>query len=184
MGENNALRNIVGPDRYEAGGHHDAGTRQPWLFGVDFGKSNLPHYLSEDPIKAVFSINFGSGKLDFSHWKNTMTAMIAQRWYGLSTGWGGRPTWHLHHMALGHSIGYSHLRTVNNGRLSQGGLDTREYTPTGYYPWLNPVWVNLLGDPTLRPFPLASVKDLHVEKKQNAVELSWTEANPAANPRN
>ena len=105
--------------------------------------------------------------------------MLAQRWYGLTTGWGARPAWQLHHMALGKSIGYSHLRTVNNGARSQGGLATLEYTPTGNYPWLNPVWVNLLGDPTLRPFPLQPVSNLTARTIENGVQLDWTGSDSA-----
>jgi len=79
-------------------------------------------------------------------------------------------------MALGKSIGYSHLRTVNNGARSKGGAETLEYTPTGAYTWVNPNWVNLLGDPTLHPFPLQSVKYLRAEMLEGSVQLSWTEA--------
>ena len=175
-----ALRNIVGPEALTAGGHHDTGPRQPWLFGVDFGKSNYEHYINKDaPIKAVFSINFGSGKLDFSNRNNSLSVMLAQQGYSLATGWGGRPAWHLHHMALGKSIGYSHLRTVNNGTSTFGGPETLEYTPTGLYTWINPTWANLLGDPTLRPFPLASVKNLRAEKQSDGVHLEWTGADSA-----
>jgi len=177
--ENNALRNIVGPDNFVAGGHHDAGTRQPWLFGVDFGDWQYSIYSSPRSIKAVFTINFGSGKLDFSKWNNTMKAMLAQPWYVLTTGWGARPAWQLHHMSLGKSIGYSHLRTVNNGERSQGGFETLEYTPVGNYPWLNPVWVNLLGDPTLRPFPLQPVTSLTAKTTANGVQLDWTGSDSA-----
>jgi hypothetical protein len=178
--ESNALRNIVGRKEFVKGGHHDTGTRQPWLFGVDFGSWKYSDYTTVKPIKTVFSINFGSGKLDFSNHNNTMKAMLAQQWYGLATGWGGRPAWQLHHMALGKSIGYSHLRTVNNGTRTFGGLETLEYTPTGDYPWLNPIWVNLLGDPTLHPFPLRSVRKLQAEMRGNKVHLSWAEENSEA----
>jgi hypothetical protein len=109
-----------------------------------------------------------------------MNAMLAQRWYGLATGWGARPAWQLHHMALGKTIGYSHLRTVNNGSATFGGVETLEYTPTGEYTWINPIWVNLLGDPTLRPFPLQSVRDLRAEKRGNSVYLNWSAAKSAA----
>ncbi len=102
-----------------------------------------------------------------------MIALLAQRWYVLSTGWGARPAWQLHHMALGKSIGYSHLRTVNNGAQSKGGQITLEYTSTGHYPWVNPVWVNLLGDPTLRPFPLAPVSRLRARASDAGVHLEW-----------
>jgi len=178
--ETNALRNIVGPKQLMTGGHHDVGTQQPWLFGVDFGSWKYSDYTTPNPIKTVFSINFGSGKLEFSRRNNPMTAMLAQQWYGLATGWGGRPAWQLHHMALGKSIGYSHLRTVNNGISSKGRAGTLEYTPTGNYTWVNPVWVNLLGDPTIHPFPLEPVKNLRAESLEGSVQLNWAEADTEA----
>jgi hypothetical protein len=178
--EENGLRNIVGAENVVAGGHHDAGTRKPWLLGVDFGSSQYSKYASAEPIEAVFTINFGSGKLDFSKRNNTMKAMLAQPWYCLTTGWGGRPAWQLHHMALGKSIGYSHMRTVNNGSFSQGGYDSREYVPTGNYPWINPVWVNLLGDPTLRPFPAEPVQRLRARAVGDSVQLDWADAQAGA----
>ncbi len=178
--EINALGNIVGPGNRVKGGHLDLGMQQPWLLGVDYAKSKYKHYTSTSPIKTVFSINFGSGKPDFSRHNNSLTAMLAQAWYGLVTGWGSRPAWQLHHMALGYSIGYSHLRTVNNGALSRGGPGTLEYTPTGRYVMINPIWVNLLGDPTLAPFPLESVKNLRAEKLANSVQLNWAKADSSA----
>jgi hypothetical protein len=79
-------------------------------------------------------------------------------------------------MALGKSIGYSHMRTVNNGAFSAGGRGSPEYTPTGEYPWANPVWVNLLGDPTLHPFPTPPVKNLQAEVVADGVRLRWNAA--------
>lgn len=180
-GETNALRNIVGNKKLIKGGHHDVGKQQPWLFGVDFGSWKYSDYTTTTtPIKTVFSINFGSSKLNFSRRNNTMKAMLAQPWYGIATGWGARPAWQLHHMALGKSIGYSHLRTVNNGKRTFGGTDTLEYTPTGNYTWLNPIWVNLLGDPTLHPFPLKSVRKLRAEMLEGGVQLHWVKADSEA----
>ena len=177
--ERDALRNIIGPSNIKAGGHHDAGREKAWLMGVDFGSASYKEYLAPEPIRTIFSINFGSGKLDFSRRNNTMAAMLAQPWYGLATGWGGRPAWQLHHMALGKSIGYSHMRTVNNG-LYALGPESLEYAPTGNYPWLNPVWVNLLGDPTLRPFPLAPVQNLRAEQLDGNVRLRWSDGDAHA----
>jgi len=57
----NALNNIVGPDDFVAGGHHDVGTRKPWLLGVDFGNSGYEKYTSTKPIKAVFTIKDSEG---------------------------------------------------------------------------------------------------------------------------
>lgn len=176
--ETNALQNIVGPKNWVAGGHHDAGTRQAWLLGVAFGSHRYSDYTTDIPIKAVFSMNFGSWKLDFTRPNNTLTAMLAQSWYALATGWGGRPAWRLHHMALGKSIGYSHLRTVNNGTRSTGAAQTLEYSPSADYLWINPIWVNLLGDPTLRPFPCEPVTGFSARSSAAGVRLDWL-ASPA-----
>jgi hypothetical protein len=72
------------------------------------------------------------------------------------------------------------LRTVNNGARSKGGVETLEYTPTGKYPWVNPIWVNLLGDPTLHPFPLEPVRYLRAEMLEGSVQLKWAEADTEA----
>jgi hypothetical protein len=69
------------------------------------------------------------------------------------------------------------MRTVNNGTATFGGPETLEYTSTGLYTWLNPHWVNLLGDPTLRPFPLASVTELRAEMRDGSVYLDWAGVN-------
>ncbi len=176
-GETNALRNIVGPKELVTGDHQNTGRQQPWLFGVDFGRGQFSDYTTTIPIKTIFSLNFGSWKLNYSRRNNTMTVMLAQQWYGLATGWGSRPAWQLHHMALGRSIGYSHMRTVNNGAESKGGAKTLEYTPTGQYTWINPIWVNLLGDPTVHAFPLKPVSNLRAELLEGSVQLDWNKAN-------
>jgi hypothetical protein len=152
--EQYALRNIVGPDAVTEGGHHDVGEEKPWLLGVDFGDHNGFRY-AEHANKAIFTINFGSGKQKINKGGNPMTALLAQPWYPISVGWGGRPAWWLHPMALGRTIGEAHFRTANNGRLEEPYPDGLDYFPTGRYTMRNPVWVNLLGDPTTRPFPLA-----------------------------
>jgi hypothetical protein len=41
---------------------------------------------------------------------------------------------------------------------------------------VNPIWVNLLGDPTLHPFPLAPVRNLRAEKLEGNVQLKWAAA--------
>jgi hypothetical protein len=46
--------------------------------------------------------------------------------------------------------------------------------PTGEYLFRNPVWVNLLGDPTLRAFPLAPAQKLRAQATTQGVRLTWT----------
>ncbi len=172
--EQNALRNIVGPDAIVAGGHHDTAEKGPFLLGVDFGHWNGGEYVNLPPSKAVFTINFGSGKHDFDKSNNAMVALLAQPGNPLSVAWGGRPSWQLHGMALGESIGQAQMRTVNNGAASQGGMMSRDYVPTGNYDWINPPWVNLLGDPTLTPFPLSPATGFTAAARPDGVALRWT----------
>jgi hypothetical protein len=155
------------------GGHHDAGETRPWLWGVDFGVPAGRRYAAEFANKAVFALNFGSGKQRFDRSFNAMTALLAQPWYPLAVGWGARPSWWLHHMALGGTIGEVHLRTVNNGRAESPYRETMDYFPTGKYLWRNPVWVNLLGDPTARAFPLQPASDVVARRTTGGMELSW-----------
>jgi hypothetical protein len=170
--EQYGLRNIVGPTAVMAGGHHDTGEEGLWLWGVDFGDYNGQRYADNYANKALFAINFGSGKQKIQGPFNAMTALLAQPWYPLAVGWGGRPAWRLHLMALGGTIGEVHRRTVNNGSLAEPYRETMDYYPTGNYLWRNPVWVNLLGDPTLHAFPLAPPGPVVVKEGVEGVRLS------------
>ena len=171
--ERAGLDNIAGPKAVTIGGHHDAGETKPWLWGVDFGDWNGGVYAQKYANKAVFAINFGSGKQKFDQRFNPMTALLAQPWYPLAVGWGARPAWRLHHMALGDTIGQTHLRTVNNGMAERPYRESMDYLPTGEYLFRNPVWVNLLGDPTLRAFPLAPPHKLLAQATAQTVKLTW-----------
>jgi hypothetical protein len=171
--ERNALRNIVGPEAVTVGGHHDAGEAQPWLWGVDFGSADAARY-PEFANKAIFTINFGSGKQRFNRRGNQISAMLAQPWYTIASGWGGRPAWVLHPMALGRSIGEVHMRTVNNGTVVGPYREVMDYFPTGQYLWRNSIWVNLMGDPTSHAFPTAPARKVIARATGAGVEVSWT----------
>ena len=177
--ERAGLDNIVGPKAVTRGGHHDAGEQKPWLWGVDFGDWNGDVYAQKYANKAVFAINFGSGKQKINNRFNPMTALLAQPWYPLAVGWGARPAWWLHHMALGGSIGQVHQRTVNNGMAERPYRESMDYFPTGQYLFRNSVWVNLLGDPTLHAFPLAPPQKLSAQAIAQGVRLVWS-ASPDA----
>ena len=170
--EQNDLVNIVGKQGVTTAGHHDAGGNA-YLMGVDFGDWRGAAYVDLPPSHAVFAINFGSNKQMFDAGNNAMKALLAQPGDVLAVGWGGRPAWHLHGMAMGESIGGAHLRTVNNG-LSADGPVAPDYPSMGNYQWNRPVWVNLLGDPTLRPFPLQPVAALSAQVTDTGVRLTWT----------
>lgn len=172
LGEQYALRNIVGPKAVARRGHRKVGELHPTLWGVARGNAKV--YAENSTNGAVFTINFGSYKQMIEKPFNAMNALLAQPWYTIACGWGGRPTWWLHHMALGGTIGESHLRTVNNGKASKPYRDTMDYFPTGNYLWRNPVWVNLLGDPTTHAFILSPPQQARARKTGQGVRLSWT----------
>lgn len=171
--EQAALRNVVGQNAITKGGHHDVGGQKPWLWGVDFGSYKGSLYATEYDIRAVFALNFGSAKQKIGTPFNPMTALLAEPWYALAVGWGARPAWWLHHMALGGTVGEMHRRTVNNGARALPYRESMDYFPTGRYLWRNPVWVNLLGDPTLRAFPLRPPDRVSLQTTESGVLLSW-----------
>ncbi|MEP4196662.1 MAG: hypothetical protein ABJL99_13615 [Aliishimia sp.] len=172
--EQDALRNVVGPDAITEGGHHDVGEEKPWLWGVDFGDRQGKNYGNKYANKAIFAINFGSHKQKFDRRNNQLVGLLAMPWYTVAVGWGGRPAWRLNHMALGGTIGEVLLRTVNNGTTHGAYREVMDYFPTGRYLWRSPIWANLMGDPTLRAFPLPSLRNLRAEQTAAGTRLSWS----------
>lgn len=167
------LHNLVGPEGYREGGHHDAGVAQPHLWGVDFGHWDGKQYPGAG-IKPVFALNFGSGKQHFAKPGNPMTQLLAQQDYPLAVGWGARPAWWLQLMALGGSIGDVHRRTVNNGPWRNGPYqEALDYYPMGNYLWRGQIWINLLGDPTLTAYPLAPPRAVSARCTARALTLQW-----------
>lgn len=180
--EQHALLNLLSSNAIVEGGHNDTDAEGAWLWGVDFGSWNFDDYFASSGGASrgpVFAINFGSHKQMFNARRNAMVALLAQPWYTVAVGWGGRPAWRLHLMALGGSIGEVHRRTLNNGTLEGAYPDEFEYFPTGNYVFRQPVWVNLLGDPTLGAYPLAPPAHPVVEQTGSSGRLSW-DASPDA----
>lgn len=167
------LVNILGPKAVIEAGHHNHQGKGPYLFGIDFGSHRGLDYAEKPPVEAVFTINFGSGKQQFDRGDNPMRALVAASDRALTTAWGGRPSWLLHGMALNETIGQAQMRTANNGDVTKGMLETREYGLTGNYDWINPVWVNLIGDPTLRPFPQRPATEFTAARDGKGVRLGW-----------
>ncbi|MGE9270633.1 MAG: LamG-like jellyroll fold domain-containing protein [Verrucomicrobiales bacterium] len=177
--EENGVYNIVGPANVVGGGHENRGQEAPALWGVNFADWNGSNYPNYD-IKTTFTINFGSAKQKWAESNNAMRATIAQRWWVLTCGWGVRPNWYIHHMALGMPIGYSHYRTANNGR-SATPTQASDYIVVDDYGdnYGNTVWINLMGDPTLRAFMPAPPEAVTAREQGGTVLLNW-EGSPSA----
>jgi len=85
-----------------------------------------------------------------------------------------RPVWYYHHMAMGHNIGYSAVKSINKD-------NAYNYVNFGAnFPTNQGVHVVLLGDPTLRPFYLTPPTNLLALDDGNGdIALSW---NASADP--
>lgn len=143
---------------------------EAYLWAMDFGHWDggfEEHYVGVQN-RALFFLNFGSGKQKWMGGKNAMRMLLAQPDWGLAVGWGARPAWHMHQMAAGWTVGQSHLRTVNNA------FNGREFYPGGRYAHLeSQVHINLMGDPTLRLHVAAPPKVPAVVRGSEGVVLSW-----------
>jgi hypothetical protein len=113
----------------------------------------------------IFWQSFGSYFGNWDTQNNFMRALLAMPDYGLTSAWTGRPHWFFHHMALGETIGYSTRLTQNN----KGVL----YAPSGGT-GTNDVHIALMGDPTLRMFPVLPPTKLRVKNMSGTTRLQWT----------
>lgn len=111
----------------------------------------------------VFSPLYGSYFGDWDNSNNILRAPLASAGRPLVCFWAGCPTWHLHHMALGHPIGYSARLTQNNDHeytVSYGGRQVR---------------TALMGDPTLTMHVVGPASDLCLSQASaGEVRLDWT----------
>lgn len=117
--------------------------------------------------RAVFNLMLGSYFGDWDNSDNLLRAPLAGTpgGLGLASMWTGRPHWHLHHMALGETLGYATRLSQNNAGEYSAGFGARS------------VHIALMGDPTLRLFPVLPPTGLSSQTgggTPRAVELSWT----------
>jgi hypothetical protein len=133
---------------------------------VDFGTRDS---------KAVFNMLFGSY---FGSWDTTNSVLRAPLAgtadsLGLTSVWSGRGYFHLQHMALGETIGYSTRFTQNNSDTpsSGGWFQNARYRAITY---------NLLGDPTLRLHPILPPTDVSAVSTAAGVTLEWNASADAA----
>jgi len=117
-------------------------------------------------VGTIFSIAFGSYFGKWDHPDNLLRAFLATPNHGLASMWSGRPLWYLHHMALGETIGYSARLTMNNG-----AGNSATYMPLGTF--ARGTHIALMGDPTLRMFPVLPASNLRAEDVDGKVKLKW-----------
>jgi hypothetical protein len=149
-----------------------------WSFGCgggqdsiisQLGTHNVYHDLWSSDIvgrdaKVVFSMFFGSHFGDWTRTDNIMRAVLATPTLGLTACIVGLPHWFCHHMALGEPIGYAARLTMNNTRLYQNQSNALPRA----------VFINLLGDPTLRMESIAPPTGISASAANGAATLKWS----------
>lgn len=113
-------------------------------------------------IRAVFTFFFGSYYGDWDNESNFLRAPLGSTTYTLTSTWGSRPHWFVHHMALGETIGFSTRLTQNN---------TDDYAPLNF--GAGQVHTALHGDPTLRMHPVIPPSNFSASAG-SGVTLTWT----------
>jgi hypothetical protein len=117
---------------------------------------------------AVFTILFGSYFGDWDTSDAFLRAPLAghAESLGLTCLWAGRPHWHLHHMALGETIGYGTRLTQNNTDSFASGYVANN---AGRF-----THIALMGDPTLRMHIVAPATTAAAESASGVPVLTWT----------
>lgn len=115
-------------------------------------------------INTVFNQNFGSYFGDWDSQNNVMRALIAANGVSLTTMWGGRPVINLYGMALGRTVGECVQSSMNQG--------TDAYLQIGYNS--KGTHIALMGDPTLRLFPVLPATNIVAEITNGTATVTWT----------
>lgn len=168
------LAPVVGRDNLFAGDFLTELGTTPWLFGYGSGGGSFSsasgvastNDFATREVLGTFLMIFGSYHGDWNTPNNLLRAAIAGEGHALTCMWGGRPVAQHHALGAGETIGFAHRLTQNS----------YEYLPSDYAP--RGVHTALLGDPTLRAFPMVPPEDLVAEVLDDtgAVELTWTAA--------
>ena len=138
-----------------------------WAYGCGGGNytgaggvGSTSNFAATD-TKTAFTFLFGSYFGDWDVSNNFLRAPLATTSYGLTCAWAGRPAWHVHHMAMGETIGYATRLTQNNSGTYFFG-----YGPS--------VHIALMGDPTLRMHVVAPAANVTATGGAGNAAISWT----------
>lgn len=124
------------------------------------------------PFQAAFVSLFGSYFGDWDVTNNFMKAPLAGNatgdGLGLTCFWAGRPTFFMHHMATGETVGYS-IRASQNSQIST--FSNPVYTPINFPG--GGTHLGLMGDPSLRMHIVEPPRHLAATSASGTVALSW-----------
>lgn len=125
------------------------------------------------PFKAAFVSLFGSYFGDWDVTNNFMKAPLAGNATGDGLGlccfWAGRPTFFMHHMAMGETLGYA-FRTSVNSQFSS--FSNPVYTPINFPG--GGTHLGLMGDPSLRMHIVEPPRNLVATSSGGSVSLAWS----------
>lgn len=119
--------------------------------------------LVANDVQGAFTLMYGSWFGDWDKEDSLLRSPLATKSIGLASVWSGRPHWFIHPMGLGETIGAATRLTQNNN-----GLYRNQVLRSA-----NLVHAALMGDPSLRLYPVAPPSDLRGVKRGRAMELAW-----------
>jgi hypothetical protein len=148
---------------YACGGGQDASMSAMGVHGQynDVWSTDI---VSQD-AKAVFFMIEGSWMGNWDHTDNFLRSVLAIPTMGLACCCiAGHPHAFYHHMGLGEPIGYGIRLTMNNSTLYRSQSND----------FARAIYIELLGDPTLRLEPIAPPSNLSAAVNGGSVALNWS----------
>ncbi|HUR59818.1 MAG TPA: hypothetical protein VM029_19010, partial [Opitutaceae bacterium] len=147
-----------------------------WSFGSGGGSNTAVNGLGLRPpyntltstdivdleVNAVFQLFFGSWFGDWDQPDNLMRTALTTK-YGLASAWSGRPHLVFHAMGMGETLGFCIRASQNNQDSYSNQINT----------FRRGVHVALIGDPTLRMYPVPAPTEVVASARAGAVVLSW-----------
>ncbi len=144
---------IVDAD-YAGNGRGMKSTDYLWSYGCGGGSYTSCSGVSSsssfvaDSLLNPFTMVFGSYFGDWDNQNNFLRAPIASKGWGLASVWAGRPYWMIHEAALGAPLYQCVKTSYNCANIYNVGSNG------------SGVHVALMGDPTLRVFPISNIHGL------------------------
>jgi len=125
--------------------------------------------MAQDSLLNPFTMVFGSYFGDWDNQNNFLRAPIASKGWGLAAAWAGRPYWMMHEAALGAPLYQCVKSTYNCTNIYSVGSSG------------SGVHVALMGDPTLRVFPVANLQQVTATSNCDGIAtLQWQKSLDAA----
>ncbi len=130
-----------------------------------YNSADTVEFVSSRP-RSVFHLFYGSWFGDWDVADSILRAPLATD-HGLTSAYSGNPHWFMHPLGLGETVGYTARLTQNNTGLYQN--QSNRYT--------NHVHIALMGDPTLRLYPVVPPGDVSGSVNSSNVSLAWPASN-------